>query len=160
MTWPIRYAPIVLTTNKDVTSISADLTKRMVTCHIDASLPDSRALQTESPRRLQKEIGTALYRQYLTLMLPHASARCGARWIRVRARPFRMPSSISSRILLSLLDQHVSARPDWACPLSYRTYQAMRAIQFQRILVEMIGSHPENITLSRDRRFMRVRFGR
>ncbi|MDT8870367.1 hypothetical protein RAA17_01915 [Komagataeibacter rhaeticus] len=65
---------------------------------------------------------------------------------------------LSSRILLALLDQHISARPDWACPLSYRTYQAMRAIQFQRILIEMIGSHPENITLSRDRRFMRVRF--
>ena len=153
-----RYAPIVLTTNKDVTSISADLTKRMVTCHIDASLPDSRALQTESPRRLQKEIGTALYRQYLTLMLPQ-----------IRAMRIEMDQgagktipdafAISSRILLSLLEQHVSPRPDWACPLSYRTYQAMRAIQFQRILVEMIGSHPENIILSRDKRFMRVRFG-
>ncbi|NVN38908.1 hypothetical protein HUK81_19040, partial [Komagataeibacter swingsii] len=151
-----RYAPIVLTTNKDVTSISADLTKRMVTCHIDASLPDSRALQTESPRRLQKEIGTALYRQYLTLMLPQ-----------IRAMRIEMDQgagktipdafAISSRILLSLLEQHVSPRPDWACPLSYRTYQAMRAIQFQRILVEMIGSHPENIILSRDKRFMRVR---
>ncbi|MCE2564557.1 hypothetical protein [Komagataeibacter sp. FNDCF1] len=67
--------------------------------------------------------------------------------------------AISSHILLSLLEQHVSPRPDWACPLSYQTYQAMRTIQFQRVLVEMIASHPENIILSRDRRFMRVRFG-
>lgn len=151
------YAPIVLTTNKDVTSIPADLTKRMVTCHIDASLPDSRALQTESPRRLQKEIGTALYRQYLTLMLPHARAMRGE-MDHGGGKTIPDVFVLSSRILLALLDQHVSARPDWACPLSYRTYQAMRAIQFQRILIEMIGSHPENITLSRDRRFMRARF--
>lgn len=152
------YAPIVLTTNKDVTSISADLTKRMVTCHIDASLPDSRALQTESPRRLQKEIGTALYRRYLTLMFP-----------RVRDMRIEMDQSdgkqipdvftVSSHLLLSLIEQHLPVKPDWVYPLSYRTYQAMRAIQFQRVLVEMIRSHPENIALSRDKRFMQVRFG-
>lgn len=66
--------------------------------------------------------------------------------------------AISSRLLISLLKQHVSPHPDWACPLSYRTYQAMRSIQFQRILVEMIGSHPENITLSGGRRFIHVHF--
>lgn len=152
------YAPIVLTTNKDVTSISADLTKRMVTCHIDASLPDSRALQTESPRRLQKEIGTALYRRYLTLMFP-----------RVRDMRIEMDQSdgkqipdvftVSSHLLLSLIEQHLPVKPDWVCPLSYRTYQAMRAVQFQRVLVEMIRSHPENIALSRDKRLMQVRFG-
>ena len=31
------YAPIVLTTNRDVSTIPLDLTKRMVTCHIDAA---------------------------------------------------------------------------------------------------------------------------
>lgn len=67
--------------------------------------------------------------------------------------------TVSSHLLLSLIEQHLPVKPDWVCPLSYRTYQAMRAVQFQRVLVEMIRSHPENIALSRDKRLMQVRFG-
>lgn len=151
------YAPIVLTTNKDVTSIPSDLTKRMVTCHIDASLPDSRALQTESPRRLQKEIGTALYRQYLTLMLPQVRAM-RAEMDHGAGKTIPDIFTLSSRILIKLLEEHDLSQPNWVRSLSYRTYQAMRATQFQRILIEMIGSHPKNITLSRDRRFMHISF--
>jgi len=38
-----QYAPVVLTTNRDVSTIPPDLTKRMVTCHIDAAIPENRS---------------------------------------------------------------------------------------------------------------------
>ena len=56
------YAPIVLTTNRDVSTIPPDLTKRMVTCHIDAAIPENRSVIERAARRAQREIGTALYR--------------------------------------------------------------------------------------------------
>ncbi len=37
------YAPIVPTTNRDVSTIPPDLSKRMVTCHIDAAIPENRS---------------------------------------------------------------------------------------------------------------------
>jgi len=69
-----QYAPIVLTTNRDVSTIPPDLTKRMVTCHIDAAIPDNRLMTERIAGRAQKEIGTALYRAYLQRLIPEVSA--------------------------------------------------------------------------------------
>ena len=49
-----QYAPIVLTTNRDVSTIPPDLTKRMVTCHIDAAIPENRSVTERIARRAQK----------------------------------------------------------------------------------------------------------
>jgi hypothetical protein len=57
-----QYAPIVLTTNRDVSTIPPDLSKRMVSCHIDAAIPENRSVTERIARRAQKDIGTALYR--------------------------------------------------------------------------------------------------
>ena len=69
-----QYAPIVLTTNRDVSTIPPDLTKRMVTCHIDAAIPENRSVTERIARRAQKEIGTALYRAYLQRLIPEVRA--------------------------------------------------------------------------------------
>src|SRR5215470_16669556 len=58
------YAPIMLTTNRDVSSIPPDLTKRMVACHIDAAIPENRSVTERIARRALRAIGTALYRAY------------------------------------------------------------------------------------------------
>jgi hypothetical protein len=64
-----QYAPVVLTTNRDVASIPPDLTKRMVTCHIDAAIPENRSVTERIARRAQNDIGTALYRAYLQRLI-------------------------------------------------------------------------------------------
>ncbi len=72
------YAPIVLTTNRDVSTIPPDLTKRMVTCHIDAAIPENRSVSERIARRAQKAMGTALYRAYLQRLIPECE-RCAPR---------------------------------------------------------------------------------
>lgn len=74
-----QYAPIVLTTNRHVSTIPPDLTKRMVTCHIDAAIPENRSVTERIARRAQKDIGTALYRAYLQRLIPEVSAMRGYR---------------------------------------------------------------------------------
>jgi hypothetical protein len=46
----------------------------MVTCHIDAAIPENRSVTERIARRAQKEIGTALYRAYLQRLIPEVSA--------------------------------------------------------------------------------------
>ena len=46
----------------------------MVTCHIDAAIPENRSVTERIARRTQKEIGTALYRAYLQRLIPEVSA--------------------------------------------------------------------------------------
>lgn len=54
------YTPIVLTSNRDVSSIPPDLTKRMVTCHIDAAIPENRSVTERIARLALREIGMDL----------------------------------------------------------------------------------------------------
>jgi hypothetical protein len=68
------YAPIMLTTNRDVSSIPPDLTKRMVTCHIDAAIPENRSVTERIARLAFREIGTAIYRAYLQRLIPEIRA--------------------------------------------------------------------------------------
>src|SRR5450759_3499983 len=64
------YAPVVVTTNKDVTAIPVDISKRMLACHIDAAIPENKSVAGQVARKITREIGTALYREYLLRMLP------------------------------------------------------------------------------------------
>src|SRR5262249_44452925 len=79
------YAPIMLTTNRDVSSIPPDLTKRMVTCHIDAAIPENRSVTERIARLALREIGTALYRAYPAT--PHPRSPCDACRDRRRGGP-------------------------------------------------------------------------
>ena len=72
-----QYAPIVLTTNRDVSTIPPDLTKRMVTCHIDAAIPENRSV-TERDRTARPEGD----RHRAVSRLPAASDPGGARHAR------------------------------------------------------------------------------
>ena len=83
------YAPIVLTTNRDVSSVPPDLTKRMVTCHIDAAIPENRSVTERIARVAQREIGTALYRTYLQRLIPEVRAMRAA----IDAEPARVSGS-------------------------------------------------------------------
>src|SRR5205085_12030545 len=110
-----QYAPIVLTTNRDVTSIPPDLTKRMVTCHIDAAIPENRSVTERIARRAQNEIGTALYRAYLQRLIPAVRAMRAE----IDADPEHFPDllSRSAALLRGILGETLGDLPDWARPL-------------------------------------------
>jgi len=64
------YAPVILSTNKQVSAVSPDIRKRAVVCLIDAAIPDQQAASKEIAHRAHSQIGTALYRAYLQRLLP------------------------------------------------------------------------------------------
>jgi hypothetical protein len=142
-----QYAPIVLTTNRDVSTIPPDLTKRMVTCHIDAAIPENRSVTERIARRAQKDIGTALYRAYLQRLIPDVSAMRGD--IDAEAETFPDLLARSAEILRDLFGEALDEVPEWARPLSFTDYFGIRHRRFRDQLADMLADAEDRITINR-----------
>jgi hypothetical protein len=152
-----QYAPIVLTTNRDVSSIPPDLTKRMVTCHIDAAIPENRSVTERMARRAQKEIGTALYRAYLQRLIP----RVRAMRAEIDAESERFPDLLacSSEILRSILSEAIAEPPGWLRPLTFGDYFGIRHRRFRDQLADMLGESSDRVVVNRRLGELAIGFG-
>ena len=152
-----QYAPIVLTTNRDVSTIPPDLTKRMVTCHIDAAIPENRSVTERIARRAQKEIGTALYRAYLQRLIPEVSAMRAD--IDAEAEIFPDLLARSADILRDLLGETLNVIPEWARPLGFTDYFGIRHRRFRDQLADMLADAEDRITVNRRAGELTISFG-
>ena len=141
------YAPIVLTTNRDVSTIPPDLTKRMVTCHIDAAIPENRSVTERLARRAQKEIGTALYRAYLQRLIPEVRAMRAE----IDADAERFPDLLarSADMLRDVLSEAIGPLPDWARPLGFADYFGIRHRRFRDQLEAIMADAEDRVTVNR-----------
>ncbi len=152
-----QYAPIVLTTNRDVSTIPPDLTKRMVTCHIDAAIPENRSVTERIARRAQKEIGTAFYRAYLQRLIPEVRAMRAD----IDAETEQFPDLLarSSEILRDLLGEALGEMPAWARTLSFADYFGIRHRRFRDQLADMLTDADERIAINRRAAELTISFG-
>jgi hypothetical protein len=152
-----QYAPIVLTTNRDVSSIPPDLTKRMVTCHIDAAIPENRSVTERMARRAQKDIGTALYRAYLQRLIP----RVRAMRAEIDAESERFPDLLacSSEILRSILSESLAEPPGWLRLLTFGDYFGIRHRRFRDQLADMLGESSDRVVVNRRLGELTIGFG-
>lgn len=152
-----QYAPIVLTTNRDVSTIPPDLTKRMVTCHIDAAIPENRSVTERIARRAQKEIGTALYRAYLQRLIPQVSSMRAD--IDAEAEVFPDLLAQSAEILRDLFGETLDVVPEWARPLGFTDYFGIRHRRFRDQLADMLADAEERIVVNRRAGELTISFG-
>ena len=151
------YAPIVLTTNRDVSTIPPDLTKRMVTCHIDAAIPENRSVTERLARRAHKEIGTALYRAYLQRLIPEVRAMRAE--IDADAEGFPDLLARSSAVLRAVLEEALGELPAWARPLGFADYFGIRHRRFRDQLEAMLADAEDRVTVNRRAGELLVSFG-
>jgi hypothetical protein len=151
------YAPVVVTTNKDVTAIPPDISKRMMTCHIDAAIPESRSVAGQMVRKITREIGTSLYRAYLLRMMPRV------REMRAEidaGRPgFPDLFVASSEVLRELFEEALGAVPEWARKLSFEENFGIRHRKFSEQLAQMLGEAEERIAVNRKSGEITINFG-
>jgi hypothetical protein len=152
-----QYAPVVLTTNRDVSTVPPDLTKRMVTCHIDAAIPENRSVTERIARRAQREIGTAFYRAYLQRLIPEVR-RMRAE-IDAEAEQFPDLLSCSSELLRELLRTAQGEVPSWARPLGFADYFGIRHRRFRDQLSDMLADAEDRITVNRRSGELTISFG-
>jgi len=151
------YAPIMLTTNRDVSSIPPDLTKRMVTCHIDAAIPENRSVTERIARLALREIGTALYRAYLQRLIPEVRAMRAE--IDAEATQFPDLLARSSEILRDVLGGALGDPPAWARPLGFADYFGIRHRRFRDQLADMLAEPDERVTINRRAGEITISFG-
>jgi hypothetical protein len=151
------YAPVVLTTNRDVSTIPPDLTKRMVTCHIDAAIPENRSVTARIARRAQREIGTALYRRYLQRLIPEIPRMRSE--IDAEAEGFPDLLALSSETLRAILGDALGEVPTWARPLSFEDYFGIRHRRFRDQLADMLGDQEGRVSINRRSGELTISFG-
>lgn len=66
----LHYPAVVISANKDVKAVAPEVIRRTIICRVQAGLTNTQVMQSSVVRTVQREIGTAFYREYLRRMLP------------------------------------------------------------------------------------------
>ena len=66
----LHYPAVVISANEDVKAVAPEVIRRTVICRVQAGLTNTQVMQSSVVRTVQREIGTAFYREYLRRMLP------------------------------------------------------------------------------------------
>ena len=66
----VNYPGIVISANEDVKAVWPEITRRTVKIHVDAGLTNTQVMKSNIVRKIQHNIGTAFYSEYLARMLP------------------------------------------------------------------------------------------
>ena len=65
----LHYPAVVISANEDVKAVAPEVIRRTVICRIQAGLTNTELMKSSVVRRVQRNIGTAFYREYLRRML-------------------------------------------------------------------------------------------
>ncbi|MBQ3206172.1 MAG: phospholipase D family protein [Peptococcaceae bacterium] len=65
----MHYPAVVISANEDVKAVAPEVIRRTVICRVQAGLTNTEVMRSSVVRTVQKEIGTAFYREYLRRML-------------------------------------------------------------------------------------------
>jgi hypothetical protein len=63
------YPAVVISANEDVKAVAPEVVRRTVICRVQAGLTNTELMKSSVVRRVQKNIGTAFFREYLRRML-------------------------------------------------------------------------------------------
>ena len=85
----LHYPAVVISANEDVKAVAPEVIRRTVICRVQAGLTNTEVMRSNVVRTVQREIGTAFYREYLRRML-----------------------GIVSDLLENLKDDHAESAPD------------------------------------------------
>jgi hypothetical protein len=149
------YAPILISTNRDVTAVTPDVRKRMVVCHIDGARP--RAMPEAPARAALSGVGTALYRTYLDRLVPRVAGL-----IEMIARDPHHPPDlllVSSEALSGLLAEALGAAPGWARPVAQEEIERLKDKPLLDLLDEIIEQNSDRVRINRASGDLVVDFG-
>ena len=61
----LHYPAVVISANEDVKAVAPEVIRRTVICRVQAGLTNTEVMRSNVVRTVQREIGTAFYREYL-----------------------------------------------------------------------------------------------
>lgn len=123
----INYPAVAITTNK-LASLTQDITKRAVTCHIDARIDkEAGAKNSRRINESMKMASTAFFSEYARRMLLEI-ASMEEKMKAAETDYFPDVFEVSSRIIIDIISSAIDEVPDYVLPLSYTDYFGDKAV--------------------------------
>ena len=120
----LQYPAVVISANEDVKAVAPELIRRTVICRVQAGLTNTEVMKSSVVRTVQKQIGTAFYREYLHRMLDTVPELTEALKSTEDAPDIL---ACSSQILWDIFHEYaVESLPDYIRPLSLEDYFSER----------------------------------
>ena len=118
----VNYPAVVISANEDVKAVAPEVIRRTVICRVQAGLTNTEVMKSNVVRSVQQKIGTAFYREYLRRMIavvPDLMDR-----LKDDSPESESPDILaeSSRVIRSILAEHVESLPAYVAELSLENY--------------------------------------
>ena len=65
----VHYPAVVISANEDVKAVAPEVIRRTVICRVQAGLTNTEVMRSSVVKTVQREIGTAFYREYMRRMI-------------------------------------------------------------------------------------------
>lgn len=118
----MHYPAVVISANEDVKAVAPEIIRRTVVCRVQAGLTNTETMRNSIVRTVQREIGTAFYREYLRRMMETVSYLLEA----MKSTDSESTPDIlahSSRVLTELFAQYApDTAPDYIRLLTLEDY--------------------------------------
>lgn len=122
----VHYPAVVISANEDVKAVAPEVIRRTVICRVQAGLTNTEVMKSSVVRTVQREIGTAFYREYLRRMmdvLPDLLEELKAD--DSESGPDIL--EVSSQIIIDIMQEHYKEPlPSYVRPLSLDDYFSER----------------------------------
>lgn len=121
-----NYPAVVITTNK-LPSISPDISKRAITCHIDAKISkEAGAKNSKRINESMKAASTAFFGEYVCRML--AELEIMADSMKIEEDYFPDIFKVSSDVICSIVEENIGELPPYMSRLEYSDYFGDKAV--------------------------------
>lgn len=118
----LHYPAVVISANEDVKAVAPEVIRRTIICRVQAGLTNTEVMRSNVVRTVQREIGTALYREYLRQMLAIVAELLE----KMKSDDSECAPDIlaeSSRVLVELIQMYSEAPcPSYIRPLTLEDY--------------------------------------
>ncbi|MDA8226316.1 MAG: phospholipase D family protein [Desulfitobacterium hafniense] len=126
------YPAVVISANEDVKAVAAEVVRSTDICHVQAGLKNTELMKTSTVRRVQRNIGTAFYREYLRRMIGEIPELLD---VLKNDEDQEAPDilELSSEILYEIILEHSSAVPKYVRKLTLDDYFSEKVTGSQAI---------------------------
>lgn len=116
-----NYPAVVISANEDVKAVAPEVIRRTVICRVQAGLTNTEVMRSSVVRTVQKEIGTAFYREYLRRMFEIVPELLEE----MKSDTSESAPDIlaySSSIIYDIFSEHMDALPQYVRKLTLEDY--------------------------------------
>ncbi|MDR2733024.1 MAG: NgoFVII family restriction endonuclease [Spirochaetota bacterium] len=117
----LYYPAVVISANEDVKAVAPEVIRRTVICRVQAGLTNTELMKTNVVRRVQRNIGTAFFREYTRRMMDAIPAMLEElKSDDDAAAPDVL--AVSSEIMSAIIHEHMSEPPSFVRALTLEDY--------------------------------------